>query len=196
MLEIVAATRNQGKLDEIAHALAGLPVKLLSLSDFPQAPKVIEDGATFLANAAKKARAIAAYAHKHALADDSGLMVDALGGRPGVFSARFAGEGASDEMNNRNLLHALANVPAPRTASFVCVLCLASPAGDIITAEGRCPGEILDVPRGHHGFGYDPLFYYPPLSATFAEITREQKLQVSHRGRALMALREKMMAIL
>ncbi|HUT52613.1 MAG TPA: XTP/dITP diphosphatase [bacterium] len=195
MLEIVVATGNQGKLDEIAHALAGLPVKLLSLAEFPGAPEVVEDGETFLENAVKKARATAAHAKKHALADDSGLAVDALGGAPGVFSARFAGVGASDDMNNNKLLAALARTPAPRTAQFVCVLCLASPAGDIITAEGRCPGEILDAPRGHHGFGYDPLFCYPPLGATFAEITREQKLQVSHRGRALAALREKIMAI-
>jgi XTP/dITP diphosphohydrolase len=194
MIEIVVATRNPGKLGEIAHALQGLPVKLLSLAEFPDAPEVVEDGDTFQENAVKKARAIAAHTQKSALADDSGLAVDALHGAPGVRSARFAGEGASDEMNNLKLLAALADVPA-RLAQFVCVLCLASPGGDIITVEGSCPGEILEAPRGRGGFGYDPLFYYPPLHATFAEVSREQKLEVSHRGRALRALREKITAM-
>lgn len=194
MIEIVVATRNPGKLKEIREALAGLPLKLISLKDCPGAPEVVEDGETFMENAVKKARAIAQYCGKRALADDSGLVADALNGAPGVRSARYAGENATDEMNNEKLLSALAGVPPDmRTASFICVVALATPGGELITAEGSCPGLILSAPRGQNGFGYDPIFLYPPLNQTFAEITRGQKLKVSHRGQALAALRGKIM---
>lgn len=194
MIEIVVATRNPGKLKEIREALAGLPLKLISLKDCPGAPEVSEDGETFMENAVKKARAIAQYCGKRALADDSGLVADALNGAPGVRSARYAGENATDEMNNEKLLSALAGVPPDmRTASFICVVALATPGGELITAEGSCPGLILSAPRGQNGFGYDPIFLYPPLNQTFAEITRGQKLKVSHRGQALAALRGKIM---
>jgi len=193
MIEIIAATRNQGKLAEIRQALADLDVRIKGLDEFPDAPEVDEDGQTFLENAIKKARAISEFTGKHALADDSGLVVDALEGAPGVKSARFAGEGATDEMNNDKLIKELKKVPdAPRTARFVCVIVLASPDGNEVTTQGSCEGMILDRPRGHKGFGYDPLFYHPALDATFSEITREEKLKVSHRGQALRELKRKL----
>ena len=192
MIEIVAATHNRGKLHEIAAALAGLPVRLRSLNDCPGAPDVVEDGDTFAANASKKARAIAVYTHHYALADDSGLAVDALGGAPGVHSARYAGANADDDANLHKLLAALAAVPArPRSARFICVIALADPAGRIALAEGRVEGEIIATPRGQNGFGYDPVFLYPPLGRTFAELTPPEKLAVSHRGIALRGLAEK-----
>jgi XTP/dITP diphosphohydrolase len=192
MKTIVVATKNRGKLREIQAALAGLDLKIRSLDDFPSAPEVVEDGETFAENAGKKARAIAAHTGLPALADDSGLAVDALGGAPGVFSARYAGETADDAANNRKLLAALQNVPpAKRTARFVCVLALAFPGGRTVFAEGFCEGRIIDSLKGEGGFGYDPVFFSPELGITFAEATREQKLSVSHRGRALTALGKK-----
>jgi XTP/dITP diphosphohydrolase len=191
MIEIVVATRNQGKLREIEQALSGLEVKLLSLNDCPDAPEVVEDGDTFVQNAEKKARAVAQHTGKYALADDSGLCVDALDGAPGVHSARYAGEGATDEMNNQKLLGELEKTPdAKRTARFVCIMVLASPEGETYAREGSCKGEILTAPRGQKGFGYDPLFFYPPLKATFAEISGDEKLKVSHRGAALRELKK------
>jgi XTP/dITP diphosphohydrolase len=192
MIDIVAATKNRGKLREIAAALTGLPVRLVSLGDYPGAPEVIEDGDTFSANAAKKARAIASDTRQYALADDSGLMVDALGGAPGVYSARYAGANADDAANLRKLLAALDEIPArPRSARFICVIALADPAGRVVLAEGRVEGEIIAAPRGQNGFGYDPVFLYPPLGRTFAELTAPEKLAVSHRGIALRELAEK-----
>ncbi len=189
MLEIVVATRNRGKLREIGEALDGLPLKLHSLDEFPDAPEVVEDGDSFLANAQKKAREIAAHTGMKALADDSGLVVDALDGAPGIFSARYAGAGATDESNNQKLRADLAEVPAAaRAARFVCVMALCSPDGEVVVAEGAAEGEIIDEPRGDNGFGYDPIFFYPPLGLTFAELPSEEKHQVSHRGQALRAL--------
>jgi len=189
-MKLVVATRNPGKLKEIKAGLAGLEIELRSLADFPDAPEIIEDGATFAANAVKKAQALCAFTGWPALADDSGLEVDALRGAPGVRSARFAGEGATDERNNAKLLALLHNVPPDRRAArFVCVLALAWPDGKIETVVGRAEGRILDVPRGTRGFGYDPLFFSPELGASFAEAGPEQKLRVSHRGQALAELR-------
>lgn len=195
MIEIVVATRNWGKLKEIQEMLAGLPFKFLTLRDFPSAPEVAEDGETFLDNAVKKAVAIARATGKFALADDSGLEVAALAGAPGVYSARYSGPNATDETNNQKLLLELERVPgASRAARFVCVIVLAAPEGKIITAFGECAGEIAAAPRGSLGFGYDPLFYYPPLRATFSELTQSKKLAVSHRGQALRDLRQKLRA--
>lgn len=192
MIEIVVATRNQGKLAEIRAALADLDIKVVCLDDFPDAPEIPEDGETFRENAWKKASAIAGHTGKFALADDSGLVVDALGGAPGVYSARYAGEDAGDESNNEKLLEELKKLPeAPRTARFVCVIVVATPQGGSLTTEGSCEGEILERPRGQHGFGYDPLFFHPPLNATFSEIDTTQKLEVSHRGKALRELKQK-----
>ncbi len=191
-MEIVVATRNQGKLAEIRDSLADLGVVLFSLEDFPDVPAVIEDGETFYENSVKKARETAWYTERFALADDSGLVVDALGGEPGVWSARYAGEEADDRMNNDKLLAELRDVPEQnRTARFICVMALASPKGELITAHGATEGRIMQEPRGEHGFGYDPLFYSIEAGAGFSEINREEKLRVSHRGRALQNLREK-----
>jgi XTP/dITP diphosphohydrolase len=197
LIELVVATRNPGKLREIEEALAELPVKLLSLLNFPEAPEVVEDGETYAANAEKKARAIAFYTNKNALADDSGLAVDALAGAPGVYSARYAGEKATDDMNINKLLAALERAPAgPRTARFICVMALVRPSGETLLAEGRVEGEIIMTPRGVNGFGYDPVFFHPPLGRTFAELAAAEKLAVSHRGLALRALAEKMKDLL
>jgi len=190
-MKIVVATRNFGKLREIQTGLQGLGIELLSLADFPEAPEVIEDGGTFEANAVKKAQALCAYTSLPALADDSGLQVDALAGAPGIRSARFAGEGASDDENNAKLISLLHGVPPEcRSARFRCALALAWPDGQVQIVEGIAQGRILEAPRGKRGFGYDPLFYSPELHATFAEVEAEQKLAVSHRGQALKKLRD------
>jgi XTP/dITP diphosphohydrolase len=189
MKKLAVATGNPGKLREIREALAGLPLELLSLSDFPDAPVPAEDGDTFFANALKKAAALAQHSGLPALADDSGLAVDALDGDPGVFSARYAGPRATDADNVQKLMAELRARPgAVRSARFIAAVVLCFPDGSVIHARGECEGEILDAPRGVSGFGYDPVFYYPPLRATFAEISAAQKLAVSHRGRALREL--------
>lgn len=156
------------------------------MEEFPGLPEVEEDGATFEQNAVKKARFAAAATCLWALADDSGLEVDYLGGAPGVFSARFAGRGGDDRANNEKLLRLLEGVPLERrTARFRCVVAVASPGGEVYTAEGTCAGVIAFAPRGSGGFGYDPLFYVPHLGKTFAELEPEVKNAVSHRAKAL-----------
>jgi len=192
-LRLVVATRNANKVREIAPLLGDLAGQLLSLADFPALPEVVEDGATFGANAVKKARAIAALTGLPALADDSGLEVDALGGQPGVRSARYAGAGHDDRANNARLLAELKDVPpAARTARFRCAMALADTADPegwtLYVREGLCEGVILDAPRGHNGFGYDPLFFYPPLGRTFAELSVAEKNHLSHRARAIAAI--------
>ena len=184
MTRIVLATRNQGKVRELRDLLADLKVKVVPVSEFPGCPEVEETGETFEENALLKARAVAAFTGELALADDSGLEVDALGGRPGVRSARFAGPEASDEENNRKLLELLREVPAEgRTARFRSVVAIASPSGRAATAEGFCEGLIGFEPRGQGGFGYDPLFIVPDGS-TFAELDERTKNRISHRGLA------------
>lgn len=180
------ATRNRGKLRELEVLLAGIPVELLTLEDLPGMPEVEETGETFLENATLKAVMIAQASGILTLADDSGLVVDALGGRPGVYSARFAGEKADDWQNNMKLLRLLKGVsPERRTARFVSSIAVAEPNGRrVCSAEGRCEGVILEEMRGTGGFGYDPLFYIPELGKTMAELTMEEKNQVSHRGKA------------
>jgi XTP/dITP diphosphohydrolase len=187
------ATRNGNKVRELQHLLRDLGVEVLSLADRPDLPEVVEDGTTFAANAEKKARAVAAATGLPALADDSGLEVDALDGQPGVQSARYAGAGHDDRANNEKLLAALAGVaPDRRTARFRCAVALADPAGRLGDAvelrEGSCEGVIIDAPRGEHGFGYDPLFLYPELHRTFAELTLDEKSRLSHRARAMAAM--------
>lgn len=184
-MRLVLATRNEGKVREIREVLSGLDVELLTLSDLPE---VHEDGATFSENAKKKALKVAELTGLPALADDSGLEVDALGGSPGVRSARFAGD---DDANNRKLLELLKGVPPERrTARFRCVLALAFPDGRAYTVEGTCEGRIAEEPAGEGGFGYDPIFLVPERGLTFAQMTREEKNSISHRGRALRKLRE------
>lgn len=181
---IVLATSNQNKVREFKELLKNFPVRITSLADYGPLPPVVEDGETFDDNAYKKSAHIARVLGLPALADDSGLVVPALDGRPGVHSARYAGEGADDRAKCAKLLQEMQGVD-DRRAFFACVLSLAVPAGAALTWEGRCDGEITREPRGGSGFGYDPVFFYPPLGRTFAEIGMAQKNEVSHRGRAL-----------
>lgn len=184
--QIILATRNQGKVKEIRDLVKALPVTLLSLDDVAHVPDVVEDGDTFEANALKKARVIAKTTGLPTLADDSGICIDALDGRPGVLSARYAGENASDEQKCRGILQEMLDVPDNlRTARFVCVLAFVLPDGNEQIFRGECEGTITREIQGELGFGYDPIFFYEPAGCTFAEMDREAKNQVSHRGRAL-----------
>ncbi len=185
---LVLATSNRGKVEEFAALLRGHPVEILCLADFGPLPPVREDGATFDDNAYKKAAHAAKVLGLPAIADDSGLVVEALGGRPGVHSARYAGEDATDADNIAKLLAEMEGV-TDRRAAFECVISIAVPSGPALTYEGRCEGEITLEPRGSGGFGYDPVFFYPPLGKTFAELSLEEKNRVSHRGRALAEIR-------
>lgn len=184
--KIVVATFNRHKAAELS-ALLSLPgLEFVPLSDFPGAGPVEEDGETLEANALKKARSAAAATGLRALADDTGLEVEALGGAPGVYSARYAGEGCSYADNNARLLRALEGVPPEaRRASFRCVIALCSPDGSAVTAEGRVRGRILEEPRGADGFGYDPLFLPDGESLSFAELPAEEKNSMSHRSAAV-----------
>jgi XTP/dITP diphosphohydrolase len=186
---LVLATRNQGKIMEFRKLLSGFEVNIKSLSDFGPIPPVLEDGRTFEENAYKKAHFTAKVLGFPALADDSGLVVDALKGGPGVHSARFAGEGASDEANNLKLLKMMQGM-ASRKAAFECAIVIAVPRGPALVYEGRCEGEIAYEMRGTNGFGYDPVFYYPAMKKTFGEMSQEEKNRVSHRGKAMAGLRE------
>ena len=187
---LVLATQNQGKIREIERVLDLPRLKIQSLQDFPDLPEVVEDGQTFLENALKKAQACAQATGRPALADDSGLEVDFLKGAPGIYSARFSGDGATDEVNNRKLLSLLEGVPEERrTARFVCQMVLYLPEGTWIQTEGFCPGVIAPEPRGEHGFGYDPVFYLPEFGKTMAEIPLQEKNRISHRAQALQKIR-------
>ena len=190
-MRIVFASGNEGKVREIREMLAGMGIELLSLKDYPAVPDIVEDGETFLENALKKAKIISAITGETVLADDSGLQVDALGGAPGIYSARFAGENATDDDNVTLLLSRLRDVPPEkRTASFCCVLVLYRTDGHYVSFESRWPGLIIDERRGHNGFGYDPVFYVPELNKTAAELPPEIKNKVSHRGQSFAKLKE------
>lgn len=188
---LVIATHNPGKIRELTQLLGDLGITLLSLRDFPALPEIIEDGRTFLENAQKKALAVARYTRLPALADDSGLEVTALGGRPGVRSARYAADRThprppDDEDNCLKLLDELAAVPwNQRQARFVCKIVLAFPDHQQFTAQGSCAGIIALEPRGKRGFGYDPVFWLPEYGCTMAEVGLAIKNQISHRARAL-----------
>ena len=185
-MELLVATRNTGKLKEIGALLAPLSITVRGLADFPELPEIIEDGLTFAANAEKKAATIARLTGRHTLADDSGLEVVALGGAPGIHSARYAGAAADDAANNRKLLAALAALPPrQRAAAFVCVMALCAPDGSCRTFAGRLEGEIIDEARGTEGFGYDPLFVVAGQQRTLAEIPLAEKNRISHRAQAL-----------
>jgi XTP/dITP diphosphohydrolase len=186
---LILATRNQGKISEFKELLSGFNVDIRSLSDFGPIPETEEDGETFEENAYKKAHFTAKVLGFPALADDSGLVVPALGGEPGVRSARYGGEKAGDLENNLKLLKAMEGIEN-RMAAFQCVIAIAVPRGPALIYEGRCEGEITEKMRGYQGFGYDPLFYYPPLKKTFAQMSVEEKNLVSHRGKAMAELRE------
>lgn len=192
-MRLVLATANADKIQEINSCLKKLPIEILTYRDFPAFPEVAETGKTLEENAKLKARSIHRATGLPALADDTGLEVDALGGAPGVYSSRFAGENATYADNNRKLLSLLASIPLEkRTARFRCVLALALGPDDLRTAEGKIEGVITDQPRGSHGFGYDPIFSIPHLKRTFAELSTAEKNQISHRGLAL----KKMAALL
>jgi XTP/dITP diphosphohydrolase len=192
---IILATRNRGKIKEFEGLLAGFGVHFQSLADFGPIPEVVEDGDTFEENAYKKASQTARMLGFPALADDSGLVVEALDGEPGVRSARYAGEEAQDLENNRKLLEAMEGAEN-RKAAFECVISIAVPRGPALTYEGRCEGEITLSPAGSNGFGYDPVFFYPPFGKTFAELTAEEKNRVSHRGKAMNELRAEFQKVL
>jgi XTP/dITP diphosphohydrolase len=188
-IPLVIATTNPGKVAEMRDLLTGFPIELKSLADFGPIPAVEEDGETFDENAYKKASVTAKILGIPALADDSGLMVDVLDGAPGVLSARYAGEDATDEQRMAKLLKEMQG-KTHRNAAFECVLSIAVPSGPALTYEARCEGQIAEQPAGQDGFGYDPIFFYPPLKKTFAQMTRAEKSRVSHRGKALNELKQ------
>jgi XTP/dITP diphosphohydrolase len=181
---LVLATGNEGKIIEIKKMLSPFSVEIKSLKDFGPIPPVVEDGDTFEENAYKKAHFTAKVLGFPALADDSGLMVEALEGAPGVRSARYAGENATDRERILKLLKAMEGIE-DRRAVFVCLIAIAVPRGPALIYEGKCEGMLTYEPKGEKGFGYDPLFYYPPLKRTFAQLSTEEKNRVSHRGKAL-----------
>ena len=185
-MDIVVASRNPGKVAELKELLNALSVTIFSLDDFDSIPELAEDGATYEENALKKARAVYEATGKFALADDSGLEVDALQGAPGVHSARFGGEGLTDHERSMKLLEQLRDVPdEERGATFQCRLAIVGPRGMEKVVSGSCRGSIIQAPRGGSGFGYDPIFLPFEYSHTFAELSPEIKNKISHRGRAL-----------
>lgn len=190
-LIIVIATRNNNKTKEIKEYFKDSDIDFKDLNDFGPIPEVVEDGDTFEDNAYKKASFTARVLGFPAMADDSGLCVDALDGAPGVFSARFAGEDATDKERTAKILEEL-DGNENRDAYFECVISLAVPTGPALTYEGKCEGKITDEPRGENGFGYDPVFFYPGFNKTFAEASIEEKSHVSHRGKALKELKNEL----
>ncbi len=186
MQELIIATGNQGKVKELKKLLAHLSFDILSLKDLPNIPKIIESGTTFKENATIKAVAVSKYTQGIIMADDSGLEVDALGGEPGVYSARYAGEDARDTANNAKLLEKLQGIPLfQRTARFCCTIALVIPGQEMMLVEGYCNGLIAEEPRGDGGFGYDPLFIISSYDKTFAELPLDVKNKISHRGKAM-----------
>lgn len=197
MAKLCLATTNRGKQRELRQLLAGWPGEIVTPQDLGLKLEVEESGASFAQNAAQKALAYARAAGLPALADDSGLEVDALGGEPGIYSARYAGPGAGDAQRYQKLLRALGDTPpASRTARFRCAVAIAYPDGRVGTAEGACEGQIAFAPRGDNGFGYDPVFYMPEWGQTMAELPAEIKNRISHRARAIAAARPLLNALL
>jgi XTP/dITP diphosphohydrolase len=189
-MKIVFATKNEGKVKEISEMLAGMDIELVSLNHFKSLPEIVEDGQTYLENALKKAKSISEFTGETVLADDSGLQVDILEGAPGIYSARYAGEDATDEDNNVKLLARLKDVPdEKRTASFFCALVLYHQDGHYDAFEGQWQGRIIDERRGTNGFGYDPIFLSLHLNKTAAELPPEIKNKISNRGQAFAKLK-------
>jgi XTP/dITP diphosphohydrolase len=192
-MKIVFASGNEGKVKEIKEMLEGMGIELVSLKAYTNVPEIVEDGSTFLENALKKARIISEFTNETVLADDSGLRVDELGGQPGIYSARYAGEKATDDDNIDLLLERLKNIPQEkRTAFFCCALVLYRTDGSYDSFESKWHGLIIDERRGTNGFGYDPVFFVPELKKTAAELPPEIKNKVSHRGQAFARLRKKL----
>lgn len=194
-ITLVIATRNKGKTAEIKDLSKGFPVDIKNLDDFGPIPPLKEDGNTFDENAYQKASFAARILGVPALADDSGLLVEALRGAPGIHSARYAGENATDEQRYLKLIEEMQG-KSNRRAAFECVISIAVPTGPALTYEARCQGLITESPAGSNGFGYDPIFFYPPLNKTFAQLTREEKSRVSHRGKAFAELKDEFDKIL
>ncbi|MCX8043267.1 MAG: XTP/dITP diphosphatase [Desulfobacterota bacterium] len=191
MMNIVLATRNHNKVKELKELLSDLPVQVLCCTDFPGCPEVHEDGATLVENALKKARTVATCTGLPALADDSGLEVDALGGAPGVISSRYGGVEGDAQRNIARLLKELKGIPEKRrTARFRCVIAFVIPGTHEYTVEGVCHGRIIEAPRGTAGFGYDPVFLDEESGLTFAEMEAQQKNSISHRGKAMQELKK------
>jgi len=196
-MKIVLATGNQHKLREFQKILDADSLEIVPQSAFPGCPEVIEDGSSFEENALKKARAIAAHTGCVAMADDSGLEVDALDGAPGIYSARYAGEPRSDKRNIALLLKSMRDVDTPRRgAQFRCVIAVVTPDGRELVAQGLCRGRITTEPLGSDGFGYDPVFLHEPSGRTFAQLDSAEKNSISHRGLAVHNVRELLPAFL
>ncbi|MFH0799636.1 MAG: XTP/dITP diphosphatase [Pseudomonadota bacterium] len=196
-MKIVLATQNRHKVEELTNLLDDMNFQISSIYDYPEIPDVVEDGATFLENARKKARVVCLATGSLTLADDSGLVVEALAGQPGVRSARYAGGQGDYAANNRKLLDEMKDVPdGRRGAAFVCNMVLASPDGREWDVEGRCEGIIGHAHMGSGGFGYDPLFFVPSEGRTMAELAMDRKNKISHRGRALAKMRKILIEIL
>lgn len=193
MRKIIFATGNEEKMREIREILASLPVEVLSMKEAGIQADIIEDGKTFEENAVIKAKAIAQLSEKIVLADDSGLVIDYLNGEPGIYSARYMGEDTSYRIKNENLIQRLEGVPdEERTARFVCAIAAAFPDGTVLTTEGTVEGRIGYEEKGENGFGYDPIFYLPEYGCTTAQLTEEKKNEISHRGKALRKMVEKL----
>ncbi|MEQ8160308.1 MAG: XTP/dITP diphosphatase [Smithellaceae bacterium] len=191
VMKIVFASGNEGKVKEISSMLSETGIELVSLNNYKDVPEIVEDGLSFQENALKKARIICEFTGETTLADDSGLMVDALNGEPGIYSSRYAGDKATDRENNAKLLAKLKNITAEnRTAAFHCSLILYRKDGTYESFEGRWRGRIIEEERGANGFGYDPLFWVPELKKTAAELPPEIKNKVSHRGQAVAQLKD------
>ena len=189
MKEVIIATKNAGKAKEFEHIFSQYQITVKSLLDFKEIEDIVEDGETFEENALIKARAIAKQFNQVVIADDSGLEVDALHGRPGVYSARYAGEGRDDQANIKKVLSELEGIPTEqRGARFVCALALVTPEGEESVVRGTCEGQILTECLGSEGFGYDPIFYLPELEKTMAQIPKHQKNVLSHRADAFAKL--------
>jgi len=191
MKELIVASRNKGKVGEIKELLAGLVFKVTSLEDYPHVPEIIEDGKTYRANALKKARETALATGKMAMSDDSGIEVKALGNAPGIYSARFAGEGASEKARNQKLFKMLKNVPmSKRQARYRCVIALVDAKGkELGVVEGTCSGYVTTKEQGQNGFGFDPLFLLKRYNKTFGQLPASLKAKISHRARALKKFR-------
>ena len=193
MRKIIFATGNEEKMREIREILALLPVEVLSMKEAGIQADIIEDGKTFEENAVIKAKAIAQLSEEIVLADDSGLVIDYLNGEPGIYSARYMGEDTSYRIKNGNLIQRLEGVPdEERTARFVCAIAAAFPDGTVLTTEGTVEGRIGYEEKGENGFGYDPIFYLPEYGCTTAQLTEEKKNEISHRGKALRKMVEKL----
>lgn len=193
MRKIIFATGNDEKMREIREILALLPVEVLSMKEAGIQANIIEDGKTFEENAVIKAKAIAQLSEEIVLADDSGLVIDYLNGEPGIYSARYMGEDTSYRIKNGNLIQRLEGVPdEERTARFVCAIAAAFPDGTVLTTKGTVEGRIGYEEKGENGFGYDPIFYLPEYGCTTAQLTEEKKNEISHRGKALRKMVEKL----